>query len=497
MLEFKSDNGNNYAWDAEVGLFLPFPPALMAVSREISDKKIPPTVEEVIKRLNGTFEERDIRYYYHWLQKWWKIRHQSNDLLKRSVPIEFSALNIKTYLLKHGLRQLTLSITEDCNFGCKYCIYRDHYKYSNRIQSRDYMHFTTAKKAIDYYFSLLEEGQRYNPIRNPRISFYGGEPLLNFNLIKKCVRYINKTYNSFENSYNLTTNGSILDKQRIDWLIKNNFSIMVSLDGPEDEHDRNRVYRNGKGTFKDVMRNIANLTPEMRERITTISIFDYKSDLFKREEFFNRPEIPRLSFFNQVGYVPGCNYYDQFSDKDFIEFSAKIKEAKVLYLEHIKNKKQHRKNKSVFYQLFGFGSLRAIHESSPILPPPRLMPFTRACIPGVKLFVDVKGNFHVCERVNETHPIGNVDNGLDFIKIREFVLEYLHHMDACSSCTFKRACSKCYTDFMEDDGFLYSSKVCAGIEQEAIDNFSTAFTIGETNSSYVDDMANANLLEVE
>ena len=496
MLEFKSFAGNNYAWDDEVGLFIPFPPTIKAVLRELSDTN-PPLKGEVIEKLSGAFKEEDIAFYYDWIQKWKRTMLQGGALPEDNSDVDLSVSNIKTHLLRHGLKQLTLSVTEDCNFKCKYCIYHGNYEYSNRANSRNYMNFAIAKKAIDYYFSLLEEGRRYNPIRKPNISFYGGEPLLNFDLIKKCVEYMDNAYNTFEKHYNLTTNGSILDDDKADWLIKNGFSIMVSLDGPEDEHDRNRVYRNGKGTFKDVMKNITKLNSRMNRKVTSISIFDCKCDLFKREEFFSRPEIPPLNFLNQVSDVPGCNYYDQFSEDDFLAFAEQMKKAKVHYLEDIHNQRQKGRKTSVLNHLFGLGSLRAVHEISPILPPSPLMPFTGACIPGMKLFVDVKGNYHVCERVNETNPLGNVDEGLDFMKIREFVLDYLRHMDGCSSCKFRRSCSKCYSYFMNGTGFLYSSEVCKGIETPMLDDFSMAFTIGEMDSSYVDNIADVKLLQDE
>ncbi len=495
MLEFKSMDGNTYAWDEDVGLFIPFFPAMRAVVREISDINTL-SREDVIERLRGDFNEEDIEFCYDWIQKWKRIVPLNRDMLTGFSYGDLSASKIKSCLLQFGLRQLTLGITEDCNFRCKYCVYSGNYDYS-RSHSKSCMNFTVAKKAIDYYFSLLEMGRRYNPKRKTAVSFFGGEPLINFNLIKKCVEYIESTYDIFETSYNLTTNGSLLDEDKAEWLMQNNISMLISIDGPKEEHDRNRVYRNGKGTFKDVMKNITKLNSKMDRRVTTISIIDYKSDLFKREEFFSRPEIPHLDFLNQVSDVPGCNYYDQFSDEDFLAFAEQIKKAKVHYLKDIHNQRQKGRKTSVFNHLFGLGPLRAVHEITPILPPSPLMPFTGACIPGVKLFVDVKGNYHICERVNETNPLGNVDEGLDFTKIREFVLDYLRHMDGCSSCKFRRSCSKCYSYFMTDTGFLYSSEVCKGVESPKLDVFSTAFTIGETDSSYVDDIADVKLLQDE
>ncbi|WP_336247428.1 radical SAM protein [Methanothrix soehngenii] len=166
---------------------------------------------------------------------------------------------------------------------CRYCSFSDFYEY-NRGYSDKYMDFDTAKKAIDYFISLLNEGKKYNPIRKPALGFYGGEPLLNFGLIKKCIEYIESIYNDYEIIYTITTNGSMLDKKRANWLMEHDFIIFVSLDGPEDEHDRLRIYENGKGSFRDVIKNVTRIIRKGYKEIYCMPVFDWKSDLFKRED---------------------------------------------------------------------------------------------------------------------------------------------------------------------------------------------------------------------
>jgi uncharacterized protein len=84
--------------------------------------------------------------------------------------------------------------------------------------------------------------------------------------------------------------------------------------------------------------------------------------------------------------------------------------------------------------------------------------------PGTKLFVDSKGNFHICKRANATSPVGDVERGLDFKTIKSFISEYLRHSDKCPSCDLRRACSNCYVPFVDNGMFFYSSEICKEVE---------------------------------
>ena len=119
------------------------------------------------------------------------------------------------------------------------------------------------------------------------------------------------------------------------------------------------------------------------------------------------------------------------------------------------------------------------------LPLP-LMSFTGACIPGRKIFVDANGLLHMCERVNDRFPIGNVDDGLNFEKISKLISDYLNRMDKCAECSISKKCGKCYRHFIINDKFSCSSKICEGIEYNFRDFFIETFEIAETHPEYID-----------
>ena len=96
----------------------------------------------------------------------------------------------RTEILEHNslqkLHQLILQVTQQCNLRCEYCAYSGIYE-GNRTHSSNRMSFETAKKAIDFFLEHSTENS------NVSIGFYGGEPLLEFDLIKRCVSYIKET----------------------------------------------------------------------------------------------------------------------------------------------------------------------------------------------------------------------------------------------------------------------------------------------------------------
>ncbi|MFB3765154.1 MAG: radical SAM protein [Methanotrichaceae archaeon] len=479
MLEFNTPTGNMYAWDNKIGLFIPMTPVMKAVMEEVSSQSSI-SKDELVTNLRDSFNEGDIIFCYSWIRKWTKLMPQSSNSL---IPQELCTLDIKGHLLKRGLVQLTLCVTEDCNFRCKYCVYSDYYEYERSYSNR-YMNFVIAKKAIDYYFSLLKEGKKYNPLRKPAVGFYGGEPLLNFKLIKECVNYIQENYGS-NIYYLITTNGSLLDEERSNWLMDNDFVISVSLDGPEQEHNRLRVYGTGKGTFKDVMKNVGRLMESGYKKINCQPVYDWKSDIFSQEEFFYGKHIPPVIRASLVSRSEGCRYYEQFNREDYLDYLAKLERATAYYFENIEHCRQKEKP-SFFDKVIGERSGHDLFGSGAVLLPNPIMPFTRACIPGTKLFVDVTGEYYACEKLNNAFPIGNVDTGLNFSDISKIIGNYISHMDKCPSCEISRNCINCYQVFTTDKKFLCSSEVCKNMESLKRKSFAKILALAELRPEFIE-----------
>jgi len=163
-------------------------------------------------------------------------------------------------ILNSKLEQLILNVTESCNLNCEYCVYSGHYIFE-RTHSNKKMPFEVAKKAINFFFERNKKSEFV------AVTFYGGEPLLNFGLIQRCVSFINMNYSKTNNKINfaITTNGTLLHGRILDFLVENNFSILISLDGPQDVHDRYRKYKSNTGSFAKIMKNIESFYKKYKE----------------------------------------------------------------------------------------------------------------------------------------------------------------------------------------------------------------------------------------
>ena len=140
--------------------------------------------------------------------------------------------------------KFTLSLTHRCNLACKYC-------YGGEKFSRD-MSPSTVKKAIDFAFETAGKNSEVE------FNFFGGEPLLRFDLIEKAISYIRNHEGKLENpvSFSITTNGTLINDYIISVVDRENINLCISLDGTENVHNLNRCYKNGRGSFDNVLSNL-------------------------------------------------------------------------------------------------------------------------------------------------------------------------------------------------------------------------------------------------
>lgn len=159
---------------------------------------------------------------------------------------------------KESISSTVLYVTQDCNLKCRYCLTRRGGNIKKKRMSEK-----VARAAVDL---LLRES---NHTRNLTIGLYGGEPLLEFNLIKNITRYANQKAEEFDKkiNYTLTTNGTLLTDEIIGFLSENKFHIALSIDGNQGTHNANRVFPDGSGSFSKIF---AGLT-KLKERAISIS----------------------------------------------------------------------------------------------------------------------------------------------------------------------------------------------------------------------------------
>ena len=143
------------------------------------------------------------------------------------------------------VKALCLHVAHTCNLNCEYC-FAAQGKYHGE---RAVMSLEVGKAAID--FLIKHSGTR----RNLEVDFFGGEPLMNFDVVKEIVAYarsIEKQHNK-NFRFTLTTNGVLVDDEVIEWANRECHNVVLSLDGREEVHDRLRKTVNGKGSYATIV----------------------------------------------------------------------------------------------------------------------------------------------------------------------------------------------------------------------------------------------------
>ncbi len=335
------------------------------------------------------------------------------------------------------MNSITLGITEQCNFRCKYCVYSGIFEYQRKHSLKN-MPLSIAKKSVEY---LLDHSQKQT---RPRVvSFYGGEPLLRWNLIHSIIQEYGSQNNTLQ--YSITTNGSLLNRENIEFLIENNVTLIVSLDGPKEIHDRNRVFgESGKGTFDIIWRNmqiIRELSEEYyRNSLICNAVFSPPVDYCVSESFFSENKLTCMS---RVVESFGSTLVQSIKPAEVNGWE----EMKKKYYEWVVGGLVKKDSTQFVYNLFDSIMKRIHYRDTSSLDGSDLIR-RMICIPSArKLFVDVEGRLSVCEKTdgNENMQIGTIENGVDVEKVLDVMNKFkkVQSID-CYDCWLIRLCDVCH-----------------------------------------------------
>lgn len=152
------------------------------------------------------------------------------------------------------IKAMCLHVAHDCNMRCKYC-FGDTGAFEGQ---RSLLSYETGKKAID--FLLTHSGTR----RNLEIDFFGGEPLMNFDIVKQLVAYGREAEKAYGKNirFTITTNGLLLDKEKRDFINDNMENVILSIDGRPEINDRMRKTPNDRGTYSLIIGNYLDFVKE-------------------------------------------------------------------------------------------------------------------------------------------------------------------------------------------------------------------------------------------
>lgn len=359
---------------------------------------------------------------------------------------------------------LILITTEDCNLRCKYCVYSDCYP-DKKTYSTKRMTNTTAFKAIDQFKIMHEEKVMYGYEDEPKINFYGGEPFLNFELIQDVVKYTEKI--GFKNiKFLITTNGTVLTDEIIEFIASKNFQVSFSLDGNEFNHDRNRVTISGKGTHATVVDSILRYNDKLKyyqkeSLINVTCCFDEYTNMEKVLVFFQelKSRVSTLNIIYNKIYEIDTTYYDVCAKDncDSVLQNTTYKHSIQNLFEKYYLSEQTENITSSIRTIFSSYYLNKNRKKGI-----RNFYQGNACTIGDKLCVDSDGYIYLCEKANQQMDIGNVySGGISWDKVNAIYDEYYKFRETyCSKCSINRLCDVCYVHLIHDGKIKYNKEFC-------------------------------------
>lgn len=219
----------------------------------------------------------------------YEIEESLHNSIKRNEIFMEDLIPKSNYIdTKQNLQRITnihLNVAQVCNLVCGYC-----YGIDGEYGLKGKMNEGNALKAID--FLIKNSGDE----KELRVVFFGGEPLLNFPMIKTVVNFCDKKTKEVSKNFNysIVTNGTKFNTEINDFLNKNNFDVTVSFDGDKETQDVNRPFRGGKGSYEDILPKVKKFLETRNGNATArATITNHSKDLL-----FYRDNLKQIGFKN-------------------------------------------------------------------------------------------------------------------------------------------------------------------------------------------------------
>jgi len=329
------------------------------------------------------------------------------------------------------LSTMVLNVTNKCNLACTYCYEYGEDKIVDTENGKKpkFMSEATARDAVE--FMLKESGT------SPRahLTFFGGETLLNFPVLKTTVAYARRRAAELGKTvdFSLTTNATLLRPEIVEFLIENEVGVTVSIDGPKEMQDRFRVFHNGAGSYDEVMPKVRDLLQKHRGRPIGARVTLTKQTLDVRRIYRHLTE--EIGF-TEVGFAPVTTANGRDYAIEEHGFDHLLSQFQDLAQDFLAAALAHRHH--------GFSNVKEtveeIHKGVSKAYP---------CGAGLGLMgVATDGDVNLCHRFagSDAHKLGTVRDGVDRESQRRFLER--HHLDDktdCQTCWARPLCSGgCY-----------------------------------------------------
>jgi uncharacterized protein len=326
---------------------------------------------------------------------------------------------------KFPLQTMVLNLTNQCNLSCGYCYEFGEDKVATPDGKPKFMSWETAQLAVDHLF--IESAGR----RAIHVTFFGGETLMNFPLLKRVVEYGNEkaTQEGRSIDYSLTTNATLLTPAIIEFLAENHVGVTVSMDGPKEMNDALRVFANGKGSYDIIAPKVralldAHKTRPIAARVTLTAQVTDVIRIFRH--------LKQDMGFHEVGFAPVTTSPKRLYAIESTGMDRVLAQFRDLAFEY--------RDYAVRGQHHGFSNVsdtlmelhQGINKSHP-------------CGAGLGLVgVGPSGDIAPCHRFvdSDTHSLGHISTGMDREKQADFLKR--GHIGAkydCHTCWARPLCA--------------------------------------------------------
>lgn len=323
------------------------------------------------------------------------------------------------YAVASPIKAMCLNIAHDCQLRCKYCFAST----GDFGKGRKLMSFETAKHAIDYM--LENSGDR----PNLEVDFFGGEPLMNFGVVKQTVEYARSREAEYNKKFRftITTNGLLLDDEKIEYINKEMHNVVLSIDGRKQVNDYFRVLPNGQGCYDMIVPKYKKLVEGRGDKeyyvrgTFTNNNLDFSNDVFALYE----------AGFDQISVEPVVGDSDEYAltEKDL---PAVFKEYEVLAKRIIDNEKQGKR--------FNF-----FHFMLDLDQGPCAIKRLRGCGSGNDyVAITPDGDIFPCHQFVgiDEYKMGNIDEGTFNNEMKaDFAKAHVYSKPDCRKCWAKFYCS--------------------------------------------------------
>lgn len=324
-----------------------------------------------------------------------------------------------------------ICFTTKCNLRCEYCCYSGQYRNSRTHGNESF----ATKENIGYLLAFISDTIRDKQVH---IVFYGGESLIEFESMAGFVAIAEKWWDK-RVRFSVSTNGTLLSNEIIDWAVKHNITLNISIDGPQSYHDHYRKSALGEGSYLVIYSALSFIQTRypqfFRDKINILmTIYDlsWLADMsleWMNDELLKR-KPPKIISKVASNYSKDVQLIDEKTEK------KRLSDLYDIFLNNPENK---------VLQVF-FDQMTWAWDNRLVFPIDTSVTL-QWCVPdNHKLYIDVDGGIGLCEKTCDTLRIGNIRDGIDWNLANKVAQElYSKRKERCVECPILRVCDICPT----------------------------------------------------